>query len=107
MNHPIAIAAALLLGDAALVDASNALKEPPAYKMFRATEDYRYLASEDEHKFIADWFDPIKYIALNAGQDIYLTLGGEFRPRFEHFTHRNWSATVSFGSVAVAQQFIT
>ena len=81
MNHPIAIAAALLLGDAALVDASNALKEPPAYKMFRATEDYRYLASDESWKYEADWFDPIKYMPLDADRNTYLTVGGEFRPR--------------------------
>jgi len=54
---------------------------PPAYKNLRFDENYSCLA--DPAKQI-DWFDLIKYISLRTNNpDVYLTLGGELRERFE------------------------
>jgi hypothetical protein len=59
---------------------------PPAYKLFRFDEDYRYL--QDPAKRTDIW-DPIKYIPLGFDQTWYLSLGGELRERFEFYSHPN------------------
>lgn len=56
---------------------------PPPYSVFRDTEDYAYLRDPQRHH---DAFDPIKYIPLNAGGDIYMSLGGEVRERWEYYS---------------------
>ncbi|MCX6926236.1 MAG: alginate export family protein [Verrucomicrobia bacterium] len=54
---------------------------PPTYQLLRFDESYSYLADPANR---SDWFDPIKYIPLRAGEPgWYLTLGGEARERFE------------------------
>jgi hypothetical protein len=54
---------------------------PPSYRLLRFDENYSYLANPTNRN---DWFDPIKYIPLQAGEpDRYLTFGGELRERFE------------------------
>ena len=54
---------------------------PPPYQLLRFDENYSYLADPANR---GDWFDPIKYIPLRAGEPAwYLTFGGESRERFE------------------------
>ena len=54
---------------------------PPSYQLLRFDENYSYLA-DPANRY--DWFDPIKYIALRAGEPAwYLSFGGEARERFE------------------------
>ena len=54
---------------------------PPPYQLLRFDENYSYLADPANR---TDWFDPIKYIPLRAGEPAwYLTFGGESRERFE------------------------
>jgi len=65
-------------------------KEPPALKMTRAEENYAYLKNKENSVFEEDPFDVIKYISLNQSGNIYLSLGGQFRPRFEHYSNRFW-----------------
>lgn len=50
-------------------------------QFFRFAEDYSDLTDEQLAK---DWFGGIKKIRL-AGEDVYLTLGGDYRYRFESF----------------------
>ncbi len=69
-------------------------QEPPALKMTRAEEDYLYLKNKENSPFEKDFFDAIKYIPLEQSGNIYLSLGGQFRPRFEHYSNRFWSAEI-------------
>lgn len=54
---------------------------PPGYKMLRFEENYSFLSNAMNR---TDWFDPIKYIPIRAGDPSWhLTFGGELRERFE------------------------
>ena len=57
--------------------------EPPAYNILRYEEDYSYLRDSAKS---TDWLDPLKFIPLDADGRVYLTLGGDMRQRFEHFS---------------------
>src|SRR5690242_5077603 len=56
---------------------------PPAYKLFRYDEDYRYLQDQSR---VSDIWDPIKYIRLGDDPNAFLSLGGEVRERFEYYS---------------------
>ncbi|CAG9167400.1 hypothetical protein LMG23992_00800 [Cupriavidus laharis] len=58
----------------------------PAYQFLRYNEDYRYLQDPARH---GDLWDPIKYIPLGT-PDLYLSLGGEIRERFEDYSEPNF-----------------
>jgi hypothetical protein len=65
---------------------------PPQYTISRWDEDYRYLrdpAARDLGE-PRDFFDPIKYIPFNDKGDIYLSLGGQVRYRYEFFNDENF-----------------
>ena len=53
----------------------------------RYEEDYAYLRDPARS---TDFFDPLKFIALDADRDIYLTLSGETRFRYDYTDHRNF-----------------
>ena len=56
---------------------------PPPYTLLRYNERYDYLADPKNRH---DFFDPVKYIPLNSGdQQSYLSLGGELRERYENY----------------------
>lgn len=57
----------------------------PPYTVLRYNEDYSYLR---DPALRTDFFDPIKYIPLDAQGDWYLSLGGQIRDRYEYF-HNN------------------
>ncbi|HET6514890.1 MAG TPA: alginate export family protein [Thermodesulfovibrionales bacterium] len=61
----------------------------PAYSLNRADEDYRYL--RDPARRVEFW-DSVKYVALNESGSSYLSLGGEARERYEYFSNPNWGA---------------
>ena len=65
--------------------------QPPQYTLTRWDEDYRYLRDPAEGE-AHDFFDPIKYIKLNNKGDIYLSLGGQVRYRYEFFNDFNFGA---------------
>lgn len=62
----------------------------PRYKLFRATENYEYLKKQEENLYKEGTFDPIKFIPLNKKESVYLSIGGEIRPRLEIFSNRFW-----------------
>ena len=66
---------------------SVTVASPPPYQLNRADEDYRYL--RDPYRR-ADFWDPLKYLPLNASGSVFLSLGGEARERYEFFNHPNW-----------------
>ncbi len=57
--------------------------EPPAYNILRYEEDDSYLRDPAKR---TDFLDPLKFIPLDADGHVYLTLGGEMRQRFEHYS---------------------
>ncbi len=59
----------------------------------RAEEDYSLLLSNDSLRKTL-FINKLKAIPFNKSKSIYLSLGGEFRPRFEYTEHKNWSADV-------------
>jgi Alginate export len=61
-------------------------KAPP-YALLRQDENYSYLHNPACRN---DFWDPIKYMPLNANGDRYLTLGGEIREWYEGFQNANW-----------------
>ena len=62
---------------------------PLPYALNRADEDYEYLR---DPACRIDFWDPIKYIPLNASGRWYLSLGGEARERYEYYSNPNWGA---------------
>ncbi|WP_462253232.1 alginate export family protein [Ferruginibacter sp.] len=65
-------------------------QELPPIKALRAEENYSILFKNDSLRN-ASFLNKLKAIALNKGKMIYLSLGGEFRPRWEHTDNKNWS----------------
>lgn len=71
---------------------STGEKQPaPSLGMMRASESYTYLKDVSTSPYEKGFLDEIKYISITSNKDSYLTLGGSFRPRFEHYTNRNWA----------------
>jgi hypothetical protein len=65
-------------------------KVPPPFSIFRADENYEYLKDKLTNPYKSDLFDPIKFIPLTKDKAVYLSFGGQFRPRFEYFSNRWW-----------------
>src|SRR5258706_25669 len=59
---------------------------PAPYTLVRWNEDYTYLKNSPK----TDFFDPIKYIPLGP-DDWYVSLGGQYRYRYEYFNNFNFS----------------
>ena len=57
---------------------------PPAFTALRYDENYSYLKDSETR---TNLFDLLKYIPLNDQDDIYLTLGGQVRDRYEYFNN--------------------
>jgi hypothetical protein len=53
----------------------------------RYEEDYTYLR---DPTLSTDPFDPLKYIPFDPDGDVYLTLNGEFRFRYDNTDHKNF-----------------
>jgi hypothetical protein len=62
---------------------------PPGYKSLRYDEDYSYLRDPAR---ATDLLDALKYLPLDAGGEVFLTLGGEVRERYEYFHNAQWGA---------------
>ena len=84
-------AVAIPLGWAAGAGAEPGPPDPPPIENVRYTEDFGYLKSRDPAATepLAPW-GPLKYIPLNEQGDIFLTLGAEFRLRYEWYQDNNW-----------------
>ena len=66
--------------------AQSASAPTPAYTPVRWNENYAYLRTAPK----TDLFDPVKYIPLGP-DDWYLSLGGQYRYRYEYFNHFNFA----------------
>lgn len=62
-----------------------AQERPPLTNRPAWEREYRFLADPARR---TDVLDPLKYIPLGEDPDVYLSLGGELRERFEAFTKR-------------------
>ncbi|MDB5297533.1 MAG: hypothetical protein JWO31_3516, partial [Phycisphaerales bacterium] len=60
---------------------------PSPYTPVRWNEDYSYLKDPSKR---SDLFDPIKYIPLGKRDDVYLSLGGQLRERYEYFNNNTF-----------------
>jgi len=58
----------------------------------RYEEDYAYLRDPTKS---TDFFDPLKFIAIAPEDDIYLTLSGEARFRYDNTDHRNFAVATA------------
>jgi len=85
---------ALILGGIVCLFCASALAQygygPADYNIERWNEDYSYLREAAP----TDFFDPIKYMPLNANGDVYLSFGGQARYRFDYFNNSNFGAGV-------------
>jgi hypothetical protein len=59
----------------------------PVFTALRYDEDYSYLKDPAAR---TNAFDPIKYAPLNQQEDVYLTLGGQLRDRYEYFQNNTF-----------------
>ena len=95
------LAGVLLLPDRPVFAAGNT--SPPSYNASRYLEDYRYLKDPDQR---TDFWDPIKYIPLNASGSTYLSFGGETRQHYESIRNENWGATVEDNNGWYLQRYL-
>ena len=58
----------------------------------RYEEDYAYLRDASKS---TDFFDPLKFLSIDAERDIYLTLSGETRFRYDYTDHRNFAVATA------------
>lgn len=68
--------------------AQSSQSNPPPLMPTRYDEDYSYLA--DPNARSGAWWEPLKYIPSDENPDVYLTLGGEIRLRYEGYENNNW-----------------
>lgn len=76
--------------------------ERPAYKPLRYDEDWSPLADESKRE---DYADRLKYISLGK-ENWYLTIGGEFRPRYEFYKNENFSNTSEDDNGYLLQRYL-
>lgn len=65
-------------------------QELPSIKSLRADENYMILIKNDTLRN-ASFFTQLKAIPINKEKYIYLSLGGEYRPRWELTKNKNWN----------------
>jgi hypothetical protein len=68
--------------------AAESPSAPPKLTNLRYTEDYSYL--RDPSNRTGAWWEPFKYIPLDASGTSYLTLGAELRFREEAYWNFDW-----------------
>jgi hypothetical protein len=66
--------------------------KPPAIMSPRYTEDYSYLRDPDNRS--GAWWEPLKFIPLDAAGSAYLTVGDEMRLRYERFWNNQFGSAV-------------
>src|SRR5258708_30059666 len=77
-----AVVAVLVLSNVARSQADSSCPSEPRYSNVRYDDDFSYLRDPACRK---DFWDPLKYIPLNAQGDWYISLGGEILERYERF----------------------
>jgi hypothetical protein len=67
---------------------AQAVERPQAGGPLRFDEDWSLLRDPANRE--GQWWEPFKFIPFGDRGDIYLTLGSEFRARYEFLGHPNW-----------------
>jgi hypothetical protein len=67
----------------------------PAYTFVRYDENFSFLKDPEQH---TDPFDTIKYMPFNEAGDIYLSLGGQVRDRYEFFDKNTFGGGIQDGN---------
>jgi len=63
--------------------------EVPSIKSLRAEESYLFLQESEPNQL---FLQPLKLIEVSSSKGVFLTLGGEYRARFESFTNQNYTS---------------
>ena len=86
----VLVVAAILFGRVEPIEADSP-GTPPPIGLVRFDENYLYLRNGDSNqlKALSPWTS-VKYIPLNEDGDLYLTLGGEIRLRYERYHNNLW-----------------
>ena len=90
----VQVALGLLLGLCAVIagpahaQSGEGELRPPPLTTLRYDEDYAYLRNPAART--GAWWEPLKYVPLNAAGNVYVTLGAELRLRYEGFENNNW-----------------
>jgi hypothetical protein len=77
----------ILIAISHFVEAQNL----PSIKVLRAEENYSSLLNNDSLRN-STFINKLKALQFNKKKPIYLSLGGEFRPRWEQVNNQNWSS---------------
>lgn len=64
---------------------------PPSLLTQRANENYEYLRDTAENAYQKGFADKLKFISLNANRTVYLTIGGEYRVRYEATVNQDYT----------------
>ena len=64
-------------------------EDVPPINLLRAEESYIFLKDAEADQIL---LQPLKFVPLDKEAKIYLTFGGEYRPRVEHFTNRDYTS---------------
>jgi hypothetical protein len=59
----------------------------PLYPLPRYNEDWSYLSDASRRN---DFWDPLKYVPLSSGENVFLSFGGEIRETYERFHNTNF-----------------
>src|SRR5258708_20978782 len=86
LHRTLRLAYSVLLASGSWLLAQTA-PTPPPYLQLRYDENYSYLRNTAAR---SDYFDPVKYIPLNAEHSAWATLGGEIRERYEYYRNSLW-----------------
>jgi len=62
---------------------------PPVYQQLSYDEDYSYLHDKSCR---TEMWDRIKYVPFDSSGEVYLSLGGQVRERYEYFNNYNWGS---------------
>ncbi len=65
-------------------DKAASAVERPSYQILRYNEDWSMLKDADRSR-TGDFWDRLKFIPITRDQDIWLSVGGQVRERFEYF----------------------
>lgn len=61
----------------------------PSIQQMRTEENYAFLNENDSAKL---FLKPLKWIPISPKKNIYLTLGGQYRPRVEYFSNKDYTS---------------
>ncbi|SMG48022.1 Alginate export [Marivirga sericea] len=61
----------------------------PPIKQMRAEENYSFLEGRDSARLL---LKSLKWMPISRKKNVFLSVGGQYRPRFEHFSNVNYTS---------------